>query len=76
VAPARRGRGVGRQLVTGLAGRVLRHFPAVFLRVHPDNVAAPRSYAGAGFVPVPAAEAAEWNDGQPTRYVWLRHAAG
>ena len=49
---------------------------AVFMRVHPDNAVALRSYAGAGFVPVSAAEAAAWNVGQPTQYVWLRLAPG
>lgn len=75
VAPSRRGRGVGRRLVAALTDQARGHYPTVFLRVHPDNAAALRSYAGAGFTPVPAAEAEEWNRGQPTRYVWLRHTA-
>jgi ribosomal protein S18 acetylase RimI-like enzyme len=74
VAPSRRGRGVGRRLVAGLLERALGHHPTVFLRVHPDNAAALRSYAGAGFTPVAPVEAGEWNRGQPTGYVWLRHA--
>lgn len=74
VAPARRGRGVGRRLVAALTEKAREHYPTVFLRVHPDNAAALRSYAGAGFTPVSRAEAEEWNRGQPTRYVWLRHA--
>lgn len=74
VAPARRGRGVGRRLATALVGEALRHHAAVFMRVHPDNAAALRSYAAAGFTPVSPAEADEWNRGQPTSYVWLRHA--
>ena len=75
VAPDRRGRGVGRRLVGALVGEALRHHPAVFMRVHPDNAAALRSYTGAGFVPVEPAQAAEWNEGQPTAYVWLQHAS-
>jgi ribosomal protein S18 acetylase RimI-like enzyme len=76
VAPARRGRRVGRRLVTGLVELALRHHPAVFMRVHPDNAAALRSYACAGFTPVAAAEADEWNRSQPIRYVWLRYSPG
>jgi ribosomal protein S18 acetylase RimI-like enzyme len=76
VAPARRGTGIGRRLVAGLVERARAHHPEVFMRVHPDNAPALRSYAGAGFVPVPAARAAEWNRGQPTEYVWLRHPGG
>lgn len=76
VAPARRGRGVGRTLVARLVERARQHHPAVFMRVHPDNAVALRSYAGAGFVPVSAAEAAAWNVGQPTQYVWLRLDGG
>lgn len=74
VAPERRGRGVGRRLTRELARAALRHYPAVFLRVHPDNAAALRSYAGAGFVPVDPAEAAAWNEGQPVAYAWRRYA--
>lgn len=76
VAPARRGRGIGRRLVAGLVERALAHFPDVFLRVHPDNDRALRSYLGAGVVPVPAAEADAWNRAQPVRYVWLRYRTG
>jgi ribosomal protein S18 acetylase RimI-like enzyme len=72
VAPARRGRGLGRELVTRLTERALRHHPAVFVRVHPDNRPALRCYAAAGFLPVPPPQAQEWNRGQPFPYVWLR----
>ena len=74
VAPDRRGRGIRRRLAAALVEQARRHHPAVFLRVHPDNAAALRSYAGAGFVPVDEAEAAAWNEGQPVPYVWRRHA--
>lgn len=76
VAPSRRGRGVGRRLVAGLAELAVRHHPVALMRVHPDNARALRSYAGAGFTPVSAAEADEWNRGQPRSYVWLRRAPG
>lgn len=72
VAPARRGQGVGRRLVTGLAALARAHHDEVLLRVHPDNARALRCYTGAGFGPVSAAEAAEWNAPQPVEYVWLR----
>lgn len=73
VAPDRRGRGLGRRLAADLAAAARGHHPDVFLRVHPDNARAVRSYRGAGFVPVDPAEAAEWNAAQPVEYVWLRH---
>ncbi|MER7459454.1 GNAT family N-acetyltransferase [Micromonospora sp. NPDC126480] len=76
VAPAQRGRGFGRDLVTRLTAAGLAYHPAVFMRVHPDNVPALRCYAGAGFVPVPAEQAAQWNEGQPVAYVWLSHPGG
>ncbi|MDQ3454876.1 MAG: GNAT family N-acetyltransferase [Actinomycetota bacterium] len=73
VDPAGRGRGVGRVLATRLAGRARTSYADVFLRVHPDNVAAWRAYAAAGFEPVPEVSAAEWNAGQPVPYRWLAH---
>ncbi len=76
VAPAYRGRGLGRELVTRLTAAALDHHPAVFMRVHPDNAPALRCYAAAGYVPVPAEQAARWNEGQPVPYVWLSHPAG
>jgi ribosomal protein S18 acetylase RimI-like enzyme len=71
VDPARRGQGTGRTLVTALTRLAREHYPQVFLRVHPDNAAALRCYAGAGFVPVDPALQAEWNAPQPVAYVWL-----
>lgn len=73
VAPAHRGRGVGRRLVGELTAQARRRQPAVFMRVHPDNAPALRCYAAAGYRPVPAEQAAEWNRAQPAAYVWLAH---
>ncbi|WP_431962936.1 GNAT family N-acetyltransferase [Actinacidiphila sp. bgisy160] len=75
VAPSARGRGVGRRLIAELTARArLTGLAEVFLRVHPDNAGALRCHLGAGFLPVPAEQAAEWNVPQPVAYVWLRHA--
>jgi ribosomal protein S18 acetylase RimI-like enzyme len=71
VDPAERGQGLGRRLATGLAGLARSRYPRVFLRVHPDNTAARRCYAAAGFQPVAPEQAAAWNAGQPVDYVWL-----
>ncbi|MEU8382658.1 GNAT family N-acetyltransferase [Streptosporangium sp. NPDC048865] len=76
VAPGARGRGIGRELVRGLTALARdAGYADVFMRVHPDNDRALRCYRGAGFVPVDAHLAAEWNLPQPVAYVWLRHAA-
>lgn len=72
VDPAERGKGLGRRLASGLAGLARARYPLVFLRVHPDNIAAQRCYAAAGFEPVAPHQAAEWNAAQPVSYVWLR----
>ncbi|MGJ6963631.1 GNAT family N-acetyltransferase [Streptosporangium sp. G11] len=75
VAPGARGRGIGRELVRGLAALARdAGYANVFMRVHPDNDRALRCYRGAGFLPVDAHLAAEWNVSQPVGYVWLRHA--
>jgi ribosomal protein S18 acetylase RimI-like enzyme len=71
VDPGERGQGLGRRLVTGLAGLARSRYPRVFLRVHPDNIAAQRCYAAAGFEPVEPHQAAAWNASQPVGYVWL-----
>jgi [ribosomal protein S18]-alanine N-acetyltransferase len=75
VDPRERGQGLGRHLVTELAGRARLVHPLVFLRVHPANRAAQRCYAAAGFRPVTAGQAAEWNAGQPVDYLWFTLAA-
>src|SRR5215468_7131838 len=71
VDPAERGQGIGRWLASGLAGLARSRYPLVFLRVHPDNIAAQRCYAAAGFGPVEPQQAAAWNASQPVDYVWL-----
>jgi ribosomal protein S18 acetylase RimI-like enzyme len=71
VDPGERGQGLGRRLVAGLADLARSRYPRVFLRVHPDNIAAQRCYARAGFEPVEPHQAAAWNASQPVDYVWL-----
>jgi ribosomal-protein-alanine N-acetyltransferase len=71
VAPALRGRGVGRRLVAMLTELALRRHPFVALRVHPGNEAARRCYAAAGFERATAREEDEWNHGQPVAFVWM-----
>jgi [ribosomal protein S18]-alanine N-acetyltransferase len=66
-----RGQGLGRYLVTALAAVARSRHPRFFLRVHPDNAAARRCYAGTGFEPVAPHLAALWNTSQPVEYVWL-----
>jgi ribosomal protein S18 acetylase RimI-like enzyme len=71
VDPGERGQGLGRRLAAGLADLARSRYPRVFLRVHPDNLAARRCYAAAGFQPVEPDQAAAWNASQPVDYVWL-----
>jgi ribosomal-protein-alanine N-acetyltransferase len=72
VAPAARGRGVGRALTAELVAHA--GYEDVFLRVRPDNAIALATYRGAGFEDVPAELQAEWNAPQPRPYAWLRYA--
>ncbi|MFD3456928.1 GNAT family N-acetyltransferase [Streptomyces sp. NPDC058691] len=78
VPPGARGRGIGRRFVSALAARAREStgWGDVFVRVHPGNAPALRGYRAAGFAPVAAALAAEWNTPQPDACVWLRHTAG
>lgn len=75
VDPAERGQGLGQRLTIELAGVARSLRPLVFLLVVPDNIAARRCYAAAGFAPATDAQAAEWNTGQPRDYVWLTLAS-
>lgn len=72
VSPAHRGRGVGRSLVRLLVEES-RGFPVstAWVRAVPENVAALRCYAAAGFTRASAAEEARFNALQPRRYQWL-----
>lgn len=73
VAPDHRSVGVGRQLVAALTERGAARHDTIVLRVRPENLAAQRCYAAAGFLRVSECEEAEWNVGQPLAYVWMRH---
>jgi len=73
VAPDRRGQGIGRILVAELIAHLPAGYADVFMRVHPDNEAALRCYAAAGFIRVGAELEAQWNAPQPVRYVWLSY---
>ncbi|HEY0637289.1 MAG TPA: GNAT family N-acetyltransferase [Pseudonocardiaceae bacterium] len=73
VAPARRGQGFGRALVTHLVAAGRRLHPAVFLRVTPGNDAAVACYRAAGFIRVAPELEQEWNIGQPAPYLWMTH---
>ncbi|MFG2978010.1 GNAT family N-acetyltransferase [Streptomyces sp. NPDC048331] len=74
VAPAVRGRGLGRVLVRRLLAQALgAGLHDVFLRVHPDNGTALRRYRSARFVPVDTDLAESGNEAQPVDHVRLRH---
>ncbi|MEV7561390.1 GNAT family N-acetyltransferase [Streptomyces sp. NPDC089795] len=74
VAPAVRGRGLGRVPVRRLLAQALgAGLHDVFLRVHPDNGTALRRYRSAGFVPVDTDLAESRNEAQPVDHVRLRH---
>ena len=72
VAPAARGRGVGRALTAALVANA--GYENIFLRVRPDNSVALASYRGAGFEDVAPELQAEWNAPQPRPYAWLRYS--
>jgi len=76
VDPGERRHGLGQYLAAELARLARLRYPRVFLRVHPRNIAALRCYAAAGFEPVDPEQAAIWNVGQPTEYIWLSPAPG
>ncbi|MFC0623184.1 GNAT family N-acetyltransferase [Kribbella deserti] len=74
VAPEFRGKGVGTAFVRALLVPALdAGYADVFLRVHPDNERAIRTYLRVGFKPVDEALAAEWNVPQPINYTWLQY---
>jgi RimJ/RimL family protein N-acetyltransferase len=77
VAPDARGRGLGRCLARALADEAHgRGFADVWLRVVPDNEAALRAYAAAGFVRATVDQERAFDAGQPVAYRWLRDGTG
>ena len=75
VAPESRRRGVARAVVASLVEEAhARGFDRIWMRVVPENQAAIDCYAGAGFVRTSAEREAEFNEGQPHRYVWMAYA--
>lgn len=73
VKPSERGQGVGRWLVLLLLEKAAQTgYPQTFVRVFPDNQQAIACYRRAGFCPVPEAEQAEYNQGQPMAYLWMQ----
>jgi ribosomal protein S18 acetylase RimI-like enzyme len=75
VAPAHRGRGLGRSLARQLAGHARELHPGlslIALRVLPGNDAALRAYLAAGFVRVDLATEAAWNAGQRVAWSWMQ----
>jgi ribosomal protein S18 acetylase RimI-like enzyme len=75
VAPAARGRGVGRRLVALLSERARElGFDDIWVRVLPTNAHALAAYAAAGFVRAKPGEEAAFNARQPHDYVWMRLA--
>ena len=77
VRPERRGRGVGRLVVGLLLDQAKKTgYRSAFVRVAAENAAGRACYQAAGFVPVPADERREFNQGQPIDYVWLRRNLG
>jgi ribosomal protein S18 acetylase RimI-like enzyme len=72
VDPARRRSGLGRALVAQLvAAAAATGMSSCLLRVVPDNAPASALYRAAGFAAVDPDRTAEWNQGQPTAYVWF-----
>ncbi len=75
VHPAHRGIGMGRAFVTALVEQAAIYGLAdMFMRVRPDNEPALRCYHASGFRRVSAEDEKTYNQGQPTRYVWLKYA--
>jgi ribosomal protein S18 acetylase RimI-like enzyme len=72
VDPARRRSGQGRALVAALVeAAAATGLSGCLLRVAPDNAPAIALYRVAAFTEVDPDRTAEWNQGQPTAYVWF-----
>lgn len=75
VAPADRGRGVGRAFVTLLVAQAGQlGVSQAWVRVVRDNAPALRCYESAGFARTPPEHEAQLNAPQPRSYRWLRRA--
>jgi [ribosomal protein S18]-alanine N-acetyltransferase len=72
VDPARRGRGLGKQLTYELMAKAAEaELATTMLRTTPDNVVAIGCYLACGFVRLSPEEEAEWNEGQRRAWVWM-----
>ena len=63
----------GRALARPLAAEAHRVHPAVFLRLHPGNAAALACYRAASFTRLDPDTERDWNQAQPTTYLWMTH---
>ncbi|HYJ70155.1 MAG TPA: GNAT family N-acetyltransferase [Nocardioidaceae bacterium] len=73
VDPRRQGQGFGARLVRELTALARQDPDAdIFLRVQPDNAVAISCYRRCDYVRMSPREEAEFNAGQPQRYVWMR----
>ncbi len=73
VSPACRNTGIGREFVRLLVEESRRFsISSAWVRVVPDNEAALRCYAAAGFSAASADQQARFNSIQPRSYTWLR----
>jgi ribosomal protein S18 acetylase RimI-like enzyme len=72
IAPAHRGRGLGRILLDRLCETIPHaHARSAFLRVRPNNLPAIRCYEGAAFQRVSSEKEIHFNRGQPVDYQWM-----
>jgi ribosomal protein S18 acetylase RimI-like enzyme len=72
VRPGFRGMGHGQELVNQLTNMaVLSGRQEVYMRVFPENTAALKCYAKAGFERLPQEQQETFNKHQPHRYEWL-----
>jgi ribosomal protein S18 acetylase RimI-like enzyme len=71
VDPNRRGRRFGRRFVAELATMAQTIHPATIMRVQPGNDTAVACYRAAGFRRLDPDAEREWNQGQPTAYLWM-----
>ncbi len=72
VDPEQRRQGYGAALVAAMVPLARELAGDVLLRVEADNEVAIALYAGVGFVHLAGDELAEFNEGQPKAYAWMR----